>query len=155
MTTPEPPQPNPSYGYQGPGYQGPEYQGPPQPPNQPAAPRPKRTAVVVLTIVVVLLLAGAGTFAALWITERSNHDKTTEQLSTRDKDLANEKKSHDDTKSKLSDAEKAKTDADAKVKALTPCAEAGKALTKLALNPNSTEQQGIEAGQAVVLACGS
>lgn len=129
-------------------------QGAPVPQAPPVVPeRPRRTAVVVLSIVAVLLLGGAGAFAALWIVERGDHDKATEQLSTRDKELSDEKKAHEGTKTKLGETDKAKTDAEAKVTALTPCAEAGKKLTQLALS-GASEEEGVKAGEAIVLACG-
>ncbi len=142
MTSQEPVQPDPYFAGEG---------SPPPPP--PAAPRPRRTAVVVLGIVAVLMFGGAATFATLWVVERGDHDKTTGQLSTRDKELADEKKAQDGTKTKLADTEKAKTDAEAKVTALTPCADAGKKLTELALNAATTEQQGSDAAQAIIFAC--
>jgi len=114
---------------------------------------PKRTAVVVLTIVAVLMLGAAATFATLWFLERDDHKQTTEQLSNTQKELADEKKAHDDTKNQLSAAEKAKTDAESKVAALTPCEEAGKALAKLAI-ANASAEEATKAGTALVLACG-
>lgn len=130
---------------------------------QPAPPPPsssKRTAAVVLTILAVLLLGATVTLGALWLVERGDHSKTTEQLtvkdgqlSTRDKELADEKKAHDGTKSKLSEVEKAKTDAEGKVTALTPCAAAGKEFVRLAL-ANASDAEGEKAVEALVLACG-
>jgi hypothetical protein len=121
----------------------------PQPP--PAGP-PKRTAVVVLTIVAVLMLGAAATFGTLWVLERGDHNETTQQLSTKDKQLADEKKAHDGTKTALSDSEKAKADAEVKATALTPCAEAGKQFAKLAL-ANASEAEGTKAATAMILAC--
>jgi uncharacterized protein (DUF3084 family) len=114
---------------------------------QPAPSRPpKRTAVVVLTIVAVLMLGAAATFGTLWFLERDDHKQTTEQL-------ADEKKAHEDTKSQLSTAEKAKTDAESEVTALTPCAEAGRELARLAV-ANVSEEEATQAGAELVLACG-
>jgi uncharacterized protein HemX len=137
MTNPEPGQPLPAPGVQ-----------------QPAPSRPpKRTAVVVLTIVAVLMLGAAATFGTLWLLERNDHKQTAEQLSVRDKELADEKKAHDGTKSQLSAAEKAKTDAESKVTALTPCADAGKELSRLAF-ANASAEEATRAGRALFLACG-
>ena len=137
--------------YPGPGQPGQPLQTPGG--QQPApSSRPKRTAVVGLTILAVLMLGAAATFGALWFLERDNHKQTTEQLSVRDKELADEKKAHDGTKSQLSAAEKAKTDAESKVTALTPCADAGKEISRLAL-ANASEEEATRAGAALVAAC--
>lgn len=121
---------------------------------QPAPPSPpKRTAVVVLAIIAVLMLGAAAAFGTLWFLERDDHEQTTEQLSTRDKELADEKKAHDDAKSQLSAAEKAKTDAESAVTVLTPCADAGKELARLAL-ANASAEEATRAGAALVAACG-
>jgi hypothetical protein len=140
MTYPEPGQPGQPFPAQG-------IQQPP--PSRP----PKRTGVVVLTIVAVLMLGAAATFGTLWFLERDDHKQTTEQLSSRDKELADEKKAHEDTKSQMSDAEKAKADAESEVAALTPCAEAGRELARLAV-ANASEEEATQAGTALVLACG-
>jgi hypothetical protein len=123
--------------------------------------------VVVLTIVAVLMLGAAATFGTLWLLERNDHKQTAEQLSVRDKELADEKKAHDGTKSQLSAAEKAKTDAESqlsaaekaktdaesKVTALTPCADAGKEFSRLAF-ANASAEEATRAGTALLLACG-
>jgi uncharacterized protein (DUF3084 family) len=139
MTNPEPDQPG--QPRPAPGIQQPA----------PSSP-PKRTAVVVLTIVSVLMLGAAATFGTLWLLERDNHKQTAEQLATRDKELADEKKAHDETKSQLTAAEKAKTDAESQVTALTPCADAGKEIARLAL-ANASEEEATQAGVALVAAC--
>lgn len=144
MTYPEPGQP-----FSAPGIQQPA----------PSSP-PKRVAVVVLTIVAVLMLGAAATFGTLWYLERDDHKQTSEQLSTRNRELTDERKAHDGTKSLLEDtknqmnaAEKAKTDAESKVTALTPCANAGKELARLAI-ANASEAEATKAGAALIAACG-
>jgi len=143
MTYPAPGQPGqPGQPYPGPGSQQPA----------PSSP-PKRTGVVVLAIVAVLMLGAAATFGALWYMERDDHKQTTEQLASKEKELADEKQAHEDTKDQLSAAEKAKTDAESKVTALTPCADAGKELARLAI-ANASAEEATQAGAALVLACG-
>jgi uncharacterized protein HemX len=134
------------------------YAGAQQPAPPPPSP-PKRTAVVVLTIAAVLMLGAAATLGTLWFIEQGDHKKTTEQLSTRDEqlatrdtELADEKKAHDGTKSKLGDAEKAKTDAEGKVTELTSCAAAGKELARLAI-ANASDAEGEKAFDTLVLEC--
>jgi|GEM_PF-3656510 len=139
MTYPEPGQP-------GQPVPAPEVQQPP-----PA--RPRRTAVVALTIVALLMFGAAATFGALWYVERDDHNQTTEQLTTRDQELADEKKAHDATNDKLTGAEKAKADAESEVAELTPCADAGKELARLAL-ANVSAEEATQAGAALVVACG-
>jgi septal ring factor EnvC (AmiA/AmiB activator) len=107
----------------------------------------------VWAVVAVLFLGAAATFGTLWYLERDNHQQTSEQLSTKEKELADEQKAHDETTSQLSAAEKAKTDAEAKVTALTSCADAGKKIARLAL-ANASEEEATQAGAALVLACG-
>ena len=107
----------------------------------------------MLTIVAVLTLGAAATFATLWFLERDDHKQTAEQLSNTEKELADEKKAHDDTESQLSAAEKAKTDAESKATTLTPCADAGKALARLAI-ANASTAEATKAGTDLVLACG-
>jgi hypothetical protein len=109
--------------------------------------------VVALTILVVLMLGAAGTFGTLWLLERGDHNETTQQLSTKDKQLADEKAAHEGTKTKLTDSEKAKADAEAKATAMTPCAEAGKQFATLALS-NASEAEATKAATAMILACG-
>lgn len=137
----------PAFGQPGQPFQGPGIQ-------QPAPPSPPtRTVVVVLAIAAVLLLGAAATFGALWYLERDDHKQTTEQLSAKEKELADEKQAHDDTKSELSGAEEAQTDAESKVTALTPCADAGKELARLAF-ANASDEEGVQAVAKVVIACG-
>jgi uncharacterized protein (DUF3084 family) len=145
MTHPGPVQPDPGEG----GFMPAGMQQPTPPPPS----RPKRTGVVVLTVVAVLLLGAAATFGALWLSEKGDHKQTTDQLANRDKELADEKKAHDGTKGKLTDAEKAKTDAEAKVTALTPCADAGKELARLALAA-ANAADATKAGGVLIVACG-
>jgi uncharacterized protein HemX len=143
MTYPEPGQPGqPGQPFPAPGVQQPA----------PSSP-PKRTAVVVLTIVAVLMLGAAATFGTLWYLEREDHKQTTEQLAAKDKELADEKKAHEDTKSQLSAAEKAKTDAESAVTALTPCADAGKEVSRLAL-ADASEEEGTQAITSLIIVCG-
>lgn len=151
MTSPEPWQPGQPFPDAGGSVGADAQQSAPSP--------PKRTAAVVLTIVAVLMLGAAATLGALWLVEQGDHKTTTAQLSTRDgqlatrdKELADEKKVHDGTKSKLGEAEKARTDAEGKVTALTPCAAAGKEFTKLVL-ANASDAEGEKAFDALILAC--
>ena len=143
MTFPEHDQPHSAQG----GFPPAGMQQQPPPPS-----RPKRTGLVVLTIVAVLLLGAAAGFGALWLAEKGDHKQASDQLAVKEKELADEKKAHDGTKSKLTDAEKAKADADAKVTALTPCAEAGKELARLALAA-ANEADATKAGGVLILAC--
>jgi uncharacterized protein HemX len=148
MTSPEPGQPGQHFPDAG-GY----LHAGAQQPAPPAGPPNKRTAVVVLTILAVVMLGAAGTFGTLWLLERGDHNETTQQLSTKDQQLADERKAHEGTKTKLTDSEKAKADAEAKTTALTPCADAGQQFAKLALT-NASEAEATKAATAMIFACG-
>jgi hypothetical protein len=106
----------------------------------------------VLIIVVVLMFGAAATFGTLWFLERDGHKQTTEQLSSKDKELADGRQAHDTTKIQLSVAERSKTDAESKVTELTPCADAGKELARLVI-ADASEQEGTRALAALVIVC--
>ncbi|MFS8098502.1 hypothetical protein LFM09_15330 [Lentzea alba] len=53
----------------------------------PVAPKPKKTGVVVLAVLVVLLLGAAGTFGALYVQERNRAADLSKQVEEKQKSL--------------------------------------------------------------------
>jgi flagellar basal body-associated protein FliL len=96
---------------------------------QPAFPRPakrKNTAKIVLIVAAVLMFAGAGVFAGLYVSANSDHDKATSVLNDKQAELADTKKDASAAEGDKSDAEQHNSDLESQNSALQPCVDATK-----------------------------
>jgi flagellar basal body-associated protein FliL len=97
---------------------------------QPAlSPRPakrRNTAKIILIVAAVLMFAGAGVFAGLFVSANSDHDKATSVLNDRQAELADTKKDVSAAEGDRSDAEQHNSDLESQNSALQPCVDATK-----------------------------
>jgi uncharacterized protein HemX len=112
----------------------------------------KKTGIVVLSIVAVLLLAAAGAFGGLYFSAKKDHDAVTSQLSAKEKALTDSAKQLQDAKDQATKAQDAKTTAENKNTQMAKCYDAGHALAAagLAQDASKIDQLGVN----LVLACG-
>jgi uncharacterized protein HemX len=117
-----------------------------------AAPAPrKKTGVIVLSVVTVLLLVGAGAFGVLYLNEKKRSDTVASQLADKEKALTDSDKQLKDTKDKLSRAEEAKQAAETEKGQLAKCRDAATDLRAAAFADD--QPRGEEALKALFLAC--
>jgi flagellar basal body-associated protein FliL len=99
----------------------------------PVPPKPKKTAVVVLAVLVVLLLGAAGTFGALWISEKNGHAAEKNRSADLSKQLEEKQRSLTAqtmlAQSNLEEMRKS----DAAAAASAKCSEAARAVTQAGL----------------------
>ncbi|RAS61200.1 hypothetical protein C8D87_110148 [Lentzea atacamensis] len=99
-------------------------------PVPPAAPKPKKTGVVVLAIAAVLLLGAAGTFGALYFTEKGRSADLSKQVEGKDReitDLTKKAKSADDLATAATD-ERRKLENE--MNSMKACRDAARAVTE-------------------------
>ncbi|GLZ29497.1 hypothetical protein Lesp02_16870 [Lentzea sp. NBRC 105346] len=112
-----------------------------QPPVQPApAPKPKKTGLVIVSIVAVLFLAAAATFGGLYFNEKSHSRELADTSSAQARELT---KAGDDAKKLKADlataedarrkAEEAQKKAEGAVGNATKCQEAARTLRETAI----------------------
>jgi uncharacterized protein HemX len=121
-------------------------------PAQVAPVKPKKTGLVVVSILAVLLFAAAGTFGGLYLSEKSSHDSVSAQLATANKLLADKEKS---LTAALKDTETAKNEAadeKSKVESFQACHDAVAALSN-AVIAGVSDAEGTELGTKMFLAC--
>lgn len=116
-------------------------------PEVPAA-APKKTGVVVLAVLVVLLLGAAGTFGALYFVEKQNSAETVQQKDREIADLTKKVKDADELATKASD-ERRKSENE--LKAMTACRDAARKVTETAMTQD--EQKIAEAMLTMIAAC--
>jgi flagellar basal body-associated protein FliL len=97
-----------------------------QPALTPQPAKPKNTARIILIVAAVLMFAGAGVFAGLYVAANSDHDKASSVLDDRKAELADVKKNVSAAEGDKSDAEQHNSDLDSQNSALQPCVDATK-----------------------------
>ncbi|MEU0882533.1 hypothetical protein ABZ345_28335 [Lentzea sp. NPDC005914] len=123
-------------------YTPPAFAPTPQQPFVPApvAPKPKRTGVVVLSVVLVLLFGAAGAFGILLVQEKDHSVELSKQIEGKDReisDLTRKVKETREDATRAADlqkqAEAAQKKAEADAVSSQKCREAAKALTSAAV----------------------
>lgn len=125
---------------------------------QAQAPRPRRRAgVLVLSILMVLGLAGAATFGALYFTEKQERERVaaelTTQLAAKEKVAADATKQAQDAKSqaqdattKMQQAQGAKDEAEAKAGGYAKCHDVSRALIDAAIAQDDSKAREVMQG---------
>jgi uncharacterized protein HemX len=103
------------------------------PPAAPVTPQPKKTGVVVLAILAVLLLGGAGAFGALYLSEKSNSADLSKQIEGKDREISTLTKQVKDSKDEATKASDAQKKAEADAASAQKCRAAAKLLMEAAL----------------------
>jgi len=131
-----------------------------QPAPAPLAPAParKKTAVVVLSVVTVLLFGAGTAFGILYSNEKSRNDSLTSQLSDKENELKDSAKNLQNSKDdlgKAKDAVKRAEDAQKKAEGdaslSVQCRDAARALREAAIGDN--EAKGDEAFRNLFIVC--
>jgi uncharacterized protein HemX len=117
----------------------------------PVAPKPKKTGVVVLAIVAVLLLGAAGAFGALYFTEKKNASDLSKQVEGKDREITDLSKKAKDSADQASQAQTAQKKAEADVAAAQKCRTAAKTLTDAAIAGD--QARGEAALRDILLSC--
>lgn len=104
-------------------------------------PRPKKTGVVMLGMLVVLLVAAAGTFVALYLKTRSD---LAEQIARHDRELADLTKKQQDAYGQMLSARGGQRDAEAMAHQWRRCQEAAKAFTHESFPGNEVKAKAAE-----------
>ena len=112
----------------------------------------KKTGIVLLSIVAVLLLAAAGAFGGLYVSAKKDHDAVTSQLSAKEKALTDSAKQLQDAKDQLTKAQDAKTTAENKNTQMTKCYDAGHAMAAAFLAQDASKAD--QLGANLLVACG-
>lgn len=99
----------------------------------PVGPQPKKTGVVVLAVLAVLLLGAAGTFGALYFAEKSRASDLSKQLEDKDKRLTAQTMLGQQNLEQARKADESAKKASDELAAAQKCREAAKSLTAAAL----------------------
>ncbi|GGU78360.1 hypothetical protein [Lentzea flava] len=100
----------------------------------PVAPKPKKTGVVVLAIVAVLLLGAAGAFGALYFVEKGHSTDLSKQVEGKDReiaDLTKKAKSAEDTATTATDERRK---AENEMNSMKACRDAARAVTSAGIS---------------------
>jgi Skp family chaperone for outer membrane proteins len=135
------------------GYSGGWGQPPGAPPMSTAGPPPavkprRRVATILLAVATAVFLVAAGALGALYLNERSAHDRTQESSRSQIDGL---QKELDSTKGKLTSAEQAKREQEGRSADLQKCKDAVNEFTD-SVDAND-EERGKQAYLAILTAC--
>lgn len=103
--------------------------------------RPSKTGVVALAVLVVLLLAAAGTFGVLYLKTRSD---LAEQVARHDREVAELTKKQQDAYGQMLSAQAVKRDAETNAAMFKWCQEAAKAFTHESYPGNEAKAKAAE-----------
>ena len=95
-----------------------------QPALTPQPPKPKNTTRILLIVAAVLMFAGTGVFAGLYVASNSDHDTANSVLDDRKAELADVKKNITSAEDDKSTAEQHNTDLESQNSALQACIDA-------------------------------
>lgn len=96
-------------------------------------PQPKKTGVVVLAVLVVLLLGAAGTFGALYFSEKSTATDLSKQVEGKDREITDLTKKVKESKDEATKAADAQKKAETEAAAAQKCRTASKTLMEAAI----------------------